>query len=117
MHTVFLHPQTWDLELDTQGNIAYAIGDYAIAQDVASAARLWRGEIKYELEAGVDYEGTALSPRLSSYAQYKHDVVRSCKRVPEVVDIDLSVTTSSKRILSGDIIISTDTNTYKVNAL
>ena len=45
MNTLYLDPQSWDLALDVAGNIALAKDPYAKAQDVASAARLFVGEL------------------------------------------------------------------------
>ena len=45
MNTLYLDPQSWDLVLDAAGNIAMAKDPYAKAQDVASACRLFSGEL------------------------------------------------------------------------
>ena len=45
---MFLNPDTWDLVVDDYGNIAMAESPYAIAQDVASACRLWLGPIRHD---------------------------------------------------------------------
>lgn len=45
----------WDLCLDQNNNIALATGRYAIAQDVASAVRTYRGECWYNSLLGVPY--------------------------------------------------------------
>lgn len=49
-------PSGWDLTLDAAGNLAVAIGPYAIAQDVASAVRLFLGELWYDTTSGVPYD-------------------------------------------------------------
>jgi hypothetical protein len=45
----------WDLYVDGSGNIATVDGPAAIAQDVASATRLFRGELWYDTTQGVPY--------------------------------------------------------------
>ena len=55
MNTLYLDPQSWDLVLDTAGNIALAKDPYAKAQDVASACRLFAGELYYDTEKGIPY--------------------------------------------------------------
>ena len=55
MRTLLLDTQTWDLVLDAFGNIAVADEPYAIAQDVASAIRLFNGELYYDTSKGVRY--------------------------------------------------------------
>ena len=55
MNTLYLDPQNWDLVLDAAGNIAMAKDPYAKAQDVASACRLFSGELYYDTEKGIPY--------------------------------------------------------------
>lgn len=43
MNTLYLDQESWDLTLDTAGNIALAKDPYAKAQDVASAYRVRTG--------------------------------------------------------------------------
>jgi len=54
MDTLLLD-ENWDLKVDVSGNIAKATGPYAIAQDVASAMRTFRGEPWYDTTLGVPY--------------------------------------------------------------
>lgn len=55
MDTLLLLPSSWDLCLDSSGNIAMASNPYSIAQDVASAIRLFFGELYYDSSKGVPY--------------------------------------------------------------
>jgi hypothetical protein len=55
MSTLLLDLATWDLTVDALGNIAVADDPYAIAQDVASALRLFRGELWYDTAQGLPY--------------------------------------------------------------
>jgi hypothetical protein len=55
MKTMFLNPQTWDLAIDASGNIAAAQDPYALAQNAASAIRLFLGEQWYNTTLGVPY--------------------------------------------------------------
>lgn len=48
-------PSAWDLTKDASGNIAMATGGYAMAQDAASACRLFAGELWYDTIKGVPY--------------------------------------------------------------
>lgn len=45
----------WDLTVDSGGNLAVTTGAYAIAQDVASAVRLFLGELWYDTAQGIPY--------------------------------------------------------------
>ena len=55
MQTLLLDTQIWDLTLDAFGNIAVASDPYSMAQDVASALRLFNGELYYNTAKGVRY--------------------------------------------------------------
>ena len=55
MNTLLLDPNTWDCLLDSNNNIALASNPYSIAQDVASAIRLFLGELYYNNNKGVPY--------------------------------------------------------------
>lgn len=55
MQTLLLDTVAWDLVLDVAGNIAVASDPYALAQDAASAIRLFQGELWYDTAAGVPY--------------------------------------------------------------
>ena len=45
----------WDIYVDDAGNIATVTGDYAIAQNVANAERLFQGDAYFERSKGVPY--------------------------------------------------------------
>lgn len=53
--TFLLDRQTWDLVLDTTGNIAVATEPYSTAQDVASECRLFAGEAWFDTARGIPY--------------------------------------------------------------
>lgn len=73
MKTLFLMPDTWDLMLDVNGNIALAKEPYARAQDIASAVRLFDGELWYDASKGVLHFDEALG-RVPSLALYLHSL-------------------------------------------
>lgn len=52
---MLLDQTRWDIILDASGNIAVADEPYALAQDAASAIRLFRGELWYDTSQGVPY--------------------------------------------------------------
>lgn len=54
MNTLALS-SSWDLTLDGSGNIAVAESHLAIAQDVASSARVFLGELWFEPSVGLPY--------------------------------------------------------------
>jgi hypothetical protein len=53
--TLLLDVDTWDIVFDASGNLAVAAPPYAVAQDVASAIRTFKGEVYYDTSLGVDY--------------------------------------------------------------
>lgn len=55
MKTLLLDRDRWDLVLDASGNIAVATNPYSLAQDVASAIRLFQGELWYDTAKGIPY--------------------------------------------------------------
>jgi hypothetical protein len=55
MNTILLNPSNWDMLIDSNGNIAMAQEPYANAQDVASALKLFAGELYYDTSKGVPY--------------------------------------------------------------
>lgn len=55
LNTLLLDRSQWDLVLDSLGNIAMALPPYALAQDVASAVKLFLGELWYDTTKGIPY--------------------------------------------------------------
>lgn len=55
MKTMLLDQTLWDLVVDSAGGIAIASDPYSIAQDVASACRLFLGEAYYDTSLGIPY--------------------------------------------------------------
>lgn len=84
MNTLLLDRSVWDLCLDSAGNIAMATKPYAIAQDVASAIKLFLGEGWYDTRKGVPYWGQILG-ELPPVALMKAKFVAAAMTVPEVV--------------------------------
>ncbi|EKN5965012.1 hypothetical protein DVQ09_21130 [Yersinia enterocolitica] len=63
--TLMLDPDTWDLMLDGDGNLAIADGGYAVAQDVASACLVFSGECYYDNTLGIPWKEEVLGSRPS----------------------------------------------------
>lgn len=45
----------WDLTKDDFNNIAIAEGNERLAQDVASSVRVFKGEVPFDIQRGVEY--------------------------------------------------------------
>ena len=54
--SIFLYPETCDMVVDAKGDIAVATDEYEVAQNVASACRLWLGEAMYDRTRGIPYK-------------------------------------------------------------
>lgn len=89
--TILLDTATWDYTVDAAGNWALASEPYSLAQDVASAIRLFRGELWYDLSQGVPYDTKILgeSPPLTVFQEY---MVQAALTVPGVVSAECIIT-------------------------
>lgn len=105
MDTIFLHPDTWDLVLDDAGNIAMAKDPYSKAQDVASAVRLFKGELYYNTIKGIPYFEETLGKK-QSYALYQYRLEKAALTVPGIVRAKANVIGRENRVLSGQILFT-----------
>jgi len=102
MDTLLLNPGTWDLMIDADGNIAMAAEPYANAQDVASAVRLFQGELYYDTEKGMPYFTNVLgvnTPIQSIQALFE----KSAKTVPDIVQAKCTIQQDGNRKLLGSL--------------
>lgn len=105
MNTIFVSPITWDLAVDVNRNIAMATGSYALAQDAASAIKLFLGESWYDTTQGIPYLQQILghSPPLSVVKSY---LVAAALTVPGVTAAQVFITGFSGRKVSGQVQVS-----------
>lgn len=103
MDTLYLNPETWDLELDSGGNIAYAKDPYSKAQDVASAIRLFSGELYYDTGKGIPYFDEILG-KPHSYALYKYRMEQAALSVPDVAKAQVNINIANNRAISGAVL-------------
>jgi hypothetical protein len=105
MDTLLLDRTLWDLCLDSAGNIAVASGAYALAQDAASAIRLFRGELWYDTTGGIPYfpEILGQSPPV---ALMKAEFIAAALTVPGVVSADCFITSIVGRTVTGQVQIT-----------
>jgi hypothetical protein len=102
MQTLLLDRTTWDLVLDAHGNIAVASEPYALAQDAASACRLFSGELWYDTTQGVPYLQSILGQR-PPLGLIKSLLVQAAMTVPGVAAATVYLTTFTDRVLSGQV--------------
>ena len=100
MSTLLLDQSAWDLVVDAAGNLALAGDPYARAQDVCSAARLYKGESYYDPTRGVPYHEKILGKALN------YDIINTqfniaAKSVKGVTDAKAKITGFTNRGASG----------------
>lgn len=102
MRTLLLDTITWDLVLDINSNIAVASSPYSLAQDAASAIRLFQGELFYNTSAGVPYFTDVLG-KLPPLGLLKEQFIAAALTVPEVTAAKCFISGFSGRRLTGQI--------------
>lgn len=89
--TPLLDQTAWDLVLDSSGNIAVASPPYALAQDVASAVKLFIGELYYDTKKGIPYFEWLLG-RTPPSSMIVELIRKAALTVPGVVSAQVSIT-------------------------
>ncbi|MGO4560967.1 hypothetical protein [Rhizobiales bacterium 3FA27D7] len=102
MKTLMLEPSAWDLKIDASGNIALAAEPYALAQDAASAIRLFQGELYFDTRPGIPYFDQILgqAPPISLMKAW---FVRSAMTVPGVVSAVAYISEWTDRTVRGQV--------------
>lgn len=100
--TLLLDRTAWDLVLDADGNIAQASDPYAIAQDVACAVKLFKGELWFQKSKGIPYWASILGfrPPLSFV---KAQIVRAALTVPRVTQARCIIASFAGRRVTGQV--------------
>ena len=101
-NTLLLDQGQWDLVIDSAGNIAMATPPYALAQDVASAVRLFLGELWYNTPKGIPYFEDVLGhlPPVSLLTGYME---KAALTVPGVVSVQVIISEFDAREITGQI--------------
>lgn len=110
MDSLLLTLDRWDLCLDAAGNLAIAQPPYALAQDVASAIRLFAGELWYDTAPGVPYFEQVLG-HTPSLEEFRALMTRAALTVPGVVTAEciLSGFDRETRKVTGQVVFTDDT--------
>jgi len=109
MKTLFLLPDTWDLALDSTGNIAVASDVYQQAQDVASACRTFARDVYYDQAEGIPYFENVLGQYGFPLSLFKMHLEEAAKSIPGVVSANAQVRLSG-RAASGSILFTNESN-------
>ena len=112
MQTLPLDTSSWDLRLDSNGNLTLADPDYSIAQDVASAIRTFQGECWYGVTLGLPYFQSLLGklPPRSYITNLLEQAALTVAGVVSVTVVSLGLNTN-RQLTGSVIVVSTDTNT------
>jgi hypothetical protein len=114
-NTLLLDTQAWDLVLDSNGNIALAAPPYAVAQDVASAIRLFLGELWYDTTQGVPYMQQILGQNPTT-SQIAAALNQAALTVSSVATANTVITSIAGREVSGQVqFTTTDGSSTTVN--
>lgn len=92
----------WDLVTDTAGNIALASDPYSVAQDVASAVKVFQGEEWYNTSVGVPYFQQILG-QLPPLNLIKTLIANAAASVPGCNNPAVFLSSVSGRALTGQI--------------
>ena len=105
MKTIFLDPNTWNLAVDSGGNIAVADDPYALAQNVSCAVRTFRGEVPSDLDYGIPYRESVLGSAYDAVAVRKHheDIAKTVSGVTNALAV---IDSFEHRVPSGFIKIT-----------
>lgn len=108
MNTLLLDLTNWDLVLDVNNNIAVASEPYSLAQDAASAIKTFLGEAYYNTTLGVPYFTDVLgkTPPIPLLQTLFNDAAEA---VPDVTAANTSITSITKRALTGQVQITSVT--------
>ncbi len=101
-NTLLLDRDQWDLVLDANGNIALVKPEYALAQDVASAIKLFQGELYYNTSKGIPYWENVLGhyPSIALMQSYFEGAALT---VPGVVNVKCTISSFNDRIVGGTV--------------
>lgn len=102
MNTLLLDLTNWDLVLDTGGNIAVASDPYSVAQDVASAVKLFQGDYWYNTTLGVPYFQQILG-KLPPANLIKTLIANAAATVPGCTNPVVYLNALNNRSLSGQV--------------
>ena len=105
MDTIKLDNDNWDLELDASGNMSAVSDNERLAQDVATACRVWRGEALANIAFGVPYRDImGKRPALSLISAY---LIETALTVTDVVEIETDLkNANNERLMTGNILIN-----------
>lgn len=100
--TLLLDTATWDLTVDSFGNIAVASDPYSLAQDAASAIKTFLGELYYDTTVGVPWL-TQILGQAPSLALLKQQLVDAALTVPGIASAQVFISSFTDRVVTGQV--------------
>lgn len=108
MNSLLLDQTRWDLCVDAAGDIALAGDPYATAQDVATAVKLFLGELWFDTSKGVPYWAEILG-RAPSLGYIRAQIEAAALGVPRVTQARCIIASFVGRKVVGTVeVINTD---------
>jgi hypothetical protein len=101
-NTLLLDQTAWDLVEDAAGNIAMASPPYGLAQDVASAVRLFLNECWYDTTKGIPYFQEVLG-QLPPSSLLVELIRKQALTVPGVVAARCIIQSFNERTVTGQV--------------
>ena len=115
LDTLLLDIVTWDLCLDSNGNIAVATPPYSTTQDVATACRVFEGDLYYDTTQGIPYFQIILG-KLPPLMLVKTLYIDAAEAVPGVASAQCFFSGFTNRGLTGQIQVTDTSGTMTVAA-
>lgn len=100
---------SWDIDTDDTGSLMLVDGDNALAQDVATACRLFKGEYIYDTDYGIPYFQDVLGT--GDTVILKHYLEEQAKTI-EGVETAIASPVLTGRKITGSILLN---NTEEVS--
>ena len=114
MNSLYLNINTWDLEIDSFGNIAVASDPYALAQNAATAIRTFAGDCYYNQLLGIPYFQNILG-QLPPIEYVRSQNVKAALAVPGITAAKCFISSATDRVIHGQIQV-TDKNNFTIAA-
>jgi hypothetical protein len=105
MNSLTLNKDTWDICLNSYGNLSIVSGKYRVAQDVATACRLFTDEAIFQVNRGIPYLNKVLGFKPNEQIIKEH-IRNMALLVPNVANAQINFYEFKDRILTGEIIIT-----------
>ena len=104
--SIFLDPNSWNMAVDIDGNIAVADEPYRIAQDCSCAVRTFNPEVYFDMNYGIPYTAEILGkrPPLQLVKRRYEDLA---KTVSGVANARCTLAGIKNRVLTGYITLTT----------